>query len=120
MIEDLDGIQRKDLEWNYHDNTFDTKLERNVKRYRVVNDNRLSYHSIIPNNGERIVVLFRSVYRVKMDTKYDSDNNLNAKFQLKCDNLIQDLDGIQRKDLEWSIKKYRVNKVSKIFCKEWD
>ena len=44
-----------------------------------------------------------------MDINYDNDNNLNAKFQLKYEDLIQDLDGIQRNDLEWSIKTYRVD-----------
>ena len=29
-----------------------------------------------------------------MDKNYDNDNNLNAKFQLKYEDLIQDLDGI--------------------------
>ena len=44
-----------------------------------------------------------------MDRNDDNNNKLNAKLQLKCEDLIQNLDGIQRKDLEWSTNKYRVD-----------
>ena len=51
-------------------------------------------------------------YQVKMDNYYDNNNNLNVILQFKCEDLIQDLDGIQRTfktKLGWILKKYRVD-----------
>ena len=42
----------------------------------------------------------------QVENNYDG-NNLYTKLQLKCEDLIGDLDGIQRKDLEWSLKRYQ-------------
>ena len=39
----------------------------------------------------------------------DNNNNLNEKLQLKYKALIGDLDGIQPKDMEWSLERYKVN-----------
>ena len=48
------------------------------------------------------------------------DNNLNAKLQIKYDDLIEDLDGIQRKDLEWFLKRYRIHNENTFDTKlEW-
>ena len=42
---------------------------------------------------------------------------MNAKLLLKCEELIGDLDGIQRKDLEWTLKRYEVDNDNNINTK---
>ena len=39
----------------------------------------------------------------------DNDDTLNAKLQFEYENWIEHLDGIQREDLEWVMKKYTVD-----------
>ena len=75
LIEDLNGVQRNDLEWilknndNYDDNNLNAKFHLKCIIYQM-NNNYVG-------------------------------NNLNANFQLKCKYLIETLDGIQRRDLEF-------------------
>ena len=61
---------------------------------------------------EKLLLQILDLKRVVMNQVVRYDNILNAKLQVKCEDLIEDLDGIQRNfesKLDKILKKYRDN-----------
>ena len=79
-------------------------------------DQIMRYEKLIGESIVALFLLFSTVYRVIDNDndvllsfvyqRIDIDNGdiLNAKLQLKYEDLIGNLDSIQRKDLEWLMK----------------
>ena len=130
---DGQGQSDRELEWilkQYqvnNDNINDTRIQWIRKKYQVDNDtktpDKYDPTDLFPVSAFVNTIILEGVlnqYRVNHDgeTAYDesiivvdndNDDILNAKLQFEYENWIENLDGIQREDLEWVMKRYTVN-----------
>ena len=94
-----------------HNNVLNVEPRTSVARDHGDNDD--TYNDTVPkyqidSNNETINL---DEYNITVYQAINNDNNiLNVKLQVKCWDLIENLDGIQQEDSEWILKKYRVSR----------